>query len=547
MGGLNDNPKGHYRLIQADYDLVRAQSTNTCLYCLSFQQVAFLLAILPPGAWKTRWFSLIGTPIEQDWLDAFISNLETELMTDHCDIDTLLTQIKNDTGHIRTVTDEIKLKTDLIEAGVEALIASGAAQDVAIAAIAADLTTLSIAVAGIAVVDAGIAAAVAGVAGTVNEISDDVDNIEIIVADPVDGVAEISADVDAIEVGVAEIQAQGAGTTIIFNTINFYSFIGNQNDTTAEQMYARYNALCAGILDWIYSEAFIIQQQLGASEAQLSAIDGLITLAINGHIPGVVFHGQTAYSISEMQTAILDGVAVDAVACYMITYLAQLPMTFESFSGALTAFSPSNFNETVLRDVLAAALVYNDAFAAFVSNMQAEFEVALAANPTDFICAPCAPSGFCSVPYLWDLTALQTVPWTIHRGILVQGDGVTGEQIPGDLNFGADIRIVFPTPCTAILTHKLGFDHAMLSPGGNAWTLEWYYDNSGVLTLYSTSNRSQTAAWPGLDLDHAIAVPTPPGGVGVAELRIYANTAFYGNATNHTSNACKIANVGWYT
>src|SRR5262245_7852187 len=86
---------GRYKGILFNYDAVREESEDRCLFCLTKQQVAYLLASLEPARWKTRWYSPTDQEIDTDWLDAVFSALEVELMTDHCNIDEVLTEINN--------------------------------------------------------------------------------------------------------------------------------------------------------------------------------------------------------------------------------------------------------------------------------------------------------------------------------------------------------------------------------------------------------------------------------------------------------------------
>lgn len=85
MGKVDLNEgHGRFKGILFDYDKIREYSTDTGLYCLTDQQVAYLLSALEPATWKTRWYSNVDTPIDQDWLDKTFAELEVQLMTDRC-------------------------------------------------------------------------------------------------------------------------------------------------------------------------------------------------------------------------------------------------------------------------------------------------------------------------------------------------------------------------------------------------------------------------------------------------------------------------------
>jgi hypothetical protein len=93
-----------YKPLIFDYDFIRQQSEDRCFYCLSKQQAAALLAGALFLHWRTRWKSPTGETLDMDWIDAFASELEGELMADHCDIDTALTEITNS---ITTINENI--------------------------------------------------------------------------------------------------------------------------------------------------------------------------------------------------------------------------------------------------------------------------------------------------------------------------------------------------------------------------------------------------------------------------------------------------------
>lgn len=69
---------------QADYDRVLALSDEECCYSLTQQEVAMILSQTPYFEWKTRWYSDIDTPINQDVIQTLKDNLEFKLMSGCC-------------------------------------------------------------------------------------------------------------------------------------------------------------------------------------------------------------------------------------------------------------------------------------------------------------------------------------------------------------------------------------------------------------------------------------------------------------------------------
>ncbi len=552
------------KIISLDYDAVFALPGDKCLYCLTDQQRDVLVAMLETVNWKTRWYSTIGTVIDQDVIDDFQGQLGAALMSDVCQeifdaLDAIkeeLDDVKDDTGQIRTDTTLIKTNVLTIKANTDLLELHLLAQDTAIGLIATDLTALSAAVAldsaaiaGIALLLGTTSTEVHDVHVVVDEIDEDVDAIEITVNDSATEITETGEDVDNIELLVSKLKTTVNNITIQNNTTNveiflagFDTFASNNLDTTTTKNYARYNALCQGIMDWIYSEIFYVQEQLGAADSDLATI--IAAIATGGVSIGLTSHGDGGHTIAAIQTAIESLSDVEALACAMITYLVDKKPSFPAFGAALDTFSPANTNQTVLADVLALALLYYDAFSGYIGNQELEYQLALAANPTDYNCPACGVSAYCSIPQTWDFTLLQKTPWLITRGQLEEGIGVVGTQIPGDLNFGMDMTIFWPTPCTAILTKHIEITHAHLSNVGNSFFIEYSYLLAGVPTVYNRASLSQVLAWPQLDVQ-SLAIPTPPGSVGVYSIRWCINTLYYAppGLSSNVSNAAKVTKI----
>jgi len=558
-----DSPKHIGRkAILFDYDFLNFADygpDDTCLYCLTNKQVQIILALLPYVGWKTRWFSPTETTIDTDLIEGIEGDLAARLMSDVCTeimdkltaldekLDTVISKEDTINEKLDTVIskeDTIIAKSDalhgLMEADTAALEGHLVAQDVLLGGLLTEMTGIiepSIAL---------LAAALAGVASDVVEIGDDVDNIETVITDADDGLVEVSQDVDDIELVVAKLK--NSITNITNNTIITLNvgvpdqtFSTSSGDTTLTAQYARYNALCSAITNWIYAEVYAVLTDLDADATTLDAVLVQIDAFANSVTYALDGSGAT-YSIADIYAAVSDTSAVNDIACAMITFLQDLTPTAYNFSAALSAYTAPALPDPrkILYDTLQIALARLNAWQVFSTMFDPAYQDQIALNPTGYDCPPCGTfPDFCGIPQNWDFTLGQKTPWLIQRGILQPGVGIVGQQIPGDLNFGIDMSIYWPTPCTAILSHNIEVGHAHLTNAGNAWTIEWYYLLAGVETRYNQSNRSQVAAWPTVDAD-SLGIVNPPGGAGIYRIRFYTNTAYYANATSQASSASKI-------
>src|SRR5262245_51253822 len=122
MGKLRyDVGHNRWKGLEWNYDDIHGESEDRCFYCLTKQQVAFLLAALEPGRWKTRWYSLTDQVIDTNWLDEMVSSLQEELMADHCNIDTAIEQIQNDITNINNNIVTINTDIDVINTNIEVI------------------------------------------------------------------------------------------------------------------------------------------------------------------------------------------------------------------------------------------------------------------------------------------------------------------------------------------------------------------------------------------------------------------------------------------
>jgi len=351
-------------------------------------------------------------------------------------------------------------------------------------------------------------------------------------------ITTVNNNLTVLETNVTNITVQNNLTVINNFTANFTTYTTNNTDTGLTAIYARYNAFCEGIIDWIKSECYIVLANIGASPTMLQAVYSIIAGGL-GPIAGLLFHGNPgAYTPTQIYTALTSLPDQYAVACYMVTYLANLPVTQANFQTALAGFTPANSNQTVIWVTLQAALLYGDAFAAFASNMQNEFQLALATNPTDFYCVACTPPSFCAFPQTWDFRIPQLLPWVINRGTLTVGQGIIG--IPqNEAAYTFDVSIYYPTPCTTIIGRAFKFlERHLPATAGSVNNLTFWYLLAGVPTVYNTQSLSNnTLAWPAYNATLSFfTIPAPPGGAGVYRIRLRGNTPIYGNTVNLTAH-----------
>ena len=518
MGDINSR---YYvgKTVQINYDEIIAQADETCLFCLTRAQQMAIIAILEPLGWTKRWYSPTGVAITKDFVEDFLAQAEARIMTDVCQ------DILDKLNTIETKINNLQTDLDISQAG----------QDVALAGILSELTGIvEPSIAGLAAAIAGVSLQVSGVQGTSDEIDEDVDNIELLVQKMKNSVTNI------------------VNNTIINIGFNLpdQTFTSDSTDVTLMQTYARYNALCEAIVQWIIAEGYAMMDILGATPTDLATLAASLE-AYSLSFAYVMTPGAQPYDITTLLGAFSDSSAVNDVACAMINQLANLPADYGNFASALAAYTPPALPDArhVIYDTLLITFFDLNSFETFQGILKQSYDVALAAAPTAFNCPACGTfTGFCGIPQSWDFTIMQKTPWLIQRGIMTAGSGIVGEQIPGDLSFGIDISISFDPPCTAINNHHCNISHAMQSAGGNAWTVEFYYMVAGIETLYSQSNFSQTTNWPTVEVG-TLTLNNPPGGVtvGISRIRFYANTAYYGNATSHASSAATIPLIEFVT
>lgn len=471
MGDINSR-KYVGKTIQLNYDAIRDQTEDRCLFCLNRQQQMALLAVIEPLGWLKRWYSPTDAPLDFDWIEDFYAQLAAELMTDHCDIDTAITNINTQLTTINTNITTINT----------------------------DITTI-------------------------NTNITDVQNSLTIVQNNVTNVFNI--------------------VTPISLTLNLpdETFTSDSADVTEDETYARYNAFCKIVTNWMLSEAAAVMYKLGAPPSSINDVLLIIDSWALQSWANLFASGST-YTVVEIHDAFLDTTALNDVACAIITNLATLAPTYVNFKNMLFGYTPPAYpdHRAIIADTILNALVYLDGYNAFMALYTPAFQAMLAAGVSGYYCPPCTSPNFCSVPQSWNLAIGQKLPWLIQRGVYVEGQGIQGQAIPGDATtYGWDVSIIWPTGCSAVHGKGLKFTQAHLPSGalGNTHTLEqWSIPiGGGTPTKDNTASVGPNPTWPTPTQSARIALITPAAGRIMYKLRLYTNTAYYANATSSTVTA----------
>lgn len=80
----NPNSKRHWKSTVFNYDHYLPDASEECQYCLTDKQAELIMGMIEPLAWKTRWFSEIGTEIDQDTIEEFRDDLLRRMMMSCC-------------------------------------------------------------------------------------------------------------------------------------------------------------------------------------------------------------------------------------------------------------------------------------------------------------------------------------------------------------------------------------------------------------------------------------------------------------------------------
>lgn len=400
MGNINSH--GYVgKTVQLNYDAIRAQSEDKCLFCLSRQQIMALLAIIEPLGWTKRWYSLEDTPIDKDWIEDFYAQLATELMTDHCDLETMLTTINE---NITTINENI-------------------------VTINADITTINT---NITTVDASLTI----IQNTVNIVTTKVDNVY--------------------------------NNLTIINVQNnvILTFGGSTDDNPGDQIFARYNALCTGLLNWMRAEIRAVLTTLAAAPADLAALDLQIDVSFQSVYLQMSSGSSYPYDADTIYAASQDDSAMGDVACYMLTQLLPLVMSYENFTLALTGYSPPAYpdNRYIISQVLTQSLEFLDGFTTLQSILASSYSAQLALAPTSYDCSYCGFPASIDV----DFTKGQKWPFLIYFGKSAASLGlqtqITYSQVDGYNVHRIRIELEFPDPIT-ISTIDVGYHWTSDSEG----------------------------------------------------------------------------------
>lgn len=101
---INERRNWKAQTFPYDYYITEDQGAE-CLYCLTEKQAEILRGIIEPLAWKTRWFSLMDTYVNQDDIQAFRDDIVRRLMMSCCDDSTPVRYRFTEDGTLQRSTD----------------------------------------------------------------------------------------------------------------------------------------------------------------------------------------------------------------------------------------------------------------------------------------------------------------------------------------------------------------------------------------------------------------------------------------------------------
>jgi hypothetical protein len=102
---LRANDRRNWKAEIWNYDHYIPDDSVSCLYCLTEKQAELLRGVIQQTAWKTRWFSQVDTPIDQDQIEQFRDDLTRRLMMPcGCDEAGTLHRYTSD-GHYQSSSD----------------------------------------------------------------------------------------------------------------------------------------------------------------------------------------------------------------------------------------------------------------------------------------------------------------------------------------------------------------------------------------------------------------------------------------------------------
>jgi hypothetical protein len=490
--------------------------------------VQILLAALDFVGWTTRYYSPSGLAIDRDIIQGWQADLGSELMTDHCDIDSLLDEIKTIAQETKTIAQETETKVDLLGSNIEI---SQGLQDIALAAIAADLATLSAAVA----LDS---AALAGIALLLSSTSGEVHDVHIVVDDILDAVALIDCSAPIynlaiitnfndnlmIEIVLAALAAESA-------SLPGKTWLDKEDDGSDTSAYAAYCALVACGTRWIISVLYRFIYLVDPDESALGAIYEALVDA-GGYFTGTVFDNAGILSPPSQADAVAaaqDDAAILTVACDLALALAVRSLAYNDWRAAvftLTAYADPSNERTIAGLLIGAATLDSTIqvnYAGWLAALPAAYEAAYAAAPTSFQDCGCGLST-CAASAT-DFTVGEKLPWIVNRGVYRVGTGLIATLLNGDgANYGIDISIRNPDlTCQIDSITVTGLIQGGGAGGNRAW-IEWWHYVGGVEVKYNEAGLSSNGSIQTWDANNPVTSNY------VSRVRFRTNSSIYGTS-----------------
>jgi len=482
----------HGKFTRSDYDFVQDAPDKKCLYCISEAQKRALLPLLETMGWKTRWFSPTNVSISQDYITSLRDSLIGELMADHCDIDGLLTDIKD-------------------------------------------------------VVD-GLATSLAELTTTVNEMEEDVDHIETLV-EAIDCGGATVINYEVINTYTDNFQISVVLAALAAPAPGLPDKVWLNKTVTPNAQYAAWCTLVVLTKRWVQTCMYRFLYIINPANSSLGSIYAALTTA-GGYFAGSVFDPAqfvTAPTESEAEAAATDSTALTNVICDMARALVVNSLSFDGWQTAIASLSyTSGTNENIIQTVVQSAAILDNViqanYAGFINQWQPVYDKEIAQLPTSFTCEGCTLEPPCSYQ-TWDFRTLDYLPWVIDRGVITP-NGLSGVYTDYDpTSVGIDVSIYFPTPCSLFgysvaFLFKFGHFSYPDSSFNNKLFWEAYSLISGVevLTAY---NYVYNDIWPpngGVFTETVYPAAFSGHTEPLYRLRLCTNTPYYGHGgVNHTA------------
>jgi len=482
----------HGKFTRSDYDFVQDAPDRKCLYCISDAQRRALLPLLETMGWPTRWFSGTGVSISKDYIASLRDSLIGELMTDHCDIDAILSDIK-----------------DIVD---------------------------------------GLTTDIAALTATVNEMEEDVDHIEALV-DAIDCGGAIVLNYETITTYTDNFQISIVLAALAAPALGLPDKTWLNKTASQTAQYAAWCTLVVMCKRWVQTCMYRFLYIINPANSSLGTIYASLTSA-GGYFSGSVFDPAqfvTAPSESEAETAASDSAALTNVICDLARALVVNSLSFDGWQTAVASLSyTASTDENIIQTVIQGAAILDNIvqanYAAFINQWQPIYDKEVAQLPTSFDCEGCTLEPPCSYQ-TWDFRSLQYLPWVIDRGVITP-TGLTGVYTaydPGSV--GIDVSIYFPTPCSLFgysTAFLFKYGHFSFPDDGSNNKIFWeaYALISGVETLIAY-NYILNDIWPpngGVFTETVYPAAATGHTEALYRLRLCTNTPYYGHGgVNHTA------------